>query len=133
MSASKRDSSTASPSCRCMTAGSTPTRARSTGLQWCGNCSTRPGEPLDSPSCLCFYANMRTTVDLPDELFRRAKSEAALRGKKLRDLIEEGLRAVIDDLRTESPSPPPKRVSAHDLMKDLIFEDTGDGPTDLST
>jgi hypothetical protein len=39
---------------------------------------------------------MRTTVDLPDDLLRRAKSEAALSGRKLRDLVEEGLRAVID-------------------------------------
>lgn len=76
---------------------------------------------------------MRTTVDLPDELFRRAKSEAALRGKKLRDLIEEGLRAVIDEPSRAREPAPPKRVSAHDLMNDLIFEDTGDGPTDLST
>ena len=29
---------------------------------------------------------MNTTIDLPDELFRRAKSEAALRGKKLDDV-----------------------------------------------
>jgi len=38
---------------------------------------------------------MRTTVDLPDELFRRAKATAAIRGIKLKDLIaalvEEGL------------------------------------------
>jgi len=39
---------------------------------------------------------MRTTVDIPDELFRRAKSEAALRGRKLRDLVEEGLRLVLE-------------------------------------
>ncbi|HEX5321636.1 MAG TPA: hypothetical protein VFW46_20930 [Stellaceae bacterium] len=77
---------------------------------------------------------MRTTVDLPDELFRRAKSEAALRGKKLRDLIEEGLRLVVDEpSRAGKPAPQGKRLSAHDLMKDLIFGDTGDGPTDLST
>jgi hypothetical protein len=30
---------------------------------------------------------MRTTVDLPDDLLRRAKSTAALRGMKLKDLI----------------------------------------------
>ena len=39
---------------------------------------------------------MRTTVDIPDELFRRAKSEAALRGRKLKDLVEEGLRLVLE-------------------------------------
>jgi len=38
---------------------------------------------------------MRTTVDIPDELFRRAKSEAALQGRKLKDLVEEGLRLVL--------------------------------------
>ena len=34
--------------------------------------------------------SMRTTVDIPDELLRRAKSEAALRGRKLKDLIYDG-------------------------------------------
>ena len=33
---------------------------------------------------------MKTTIEVPDELYRRVKSEAALRGLKLRDLIEEG-------------------------------------------
>jgi hypothetical protein len=32
---------------------------------------------------------MRTTIDLPDETFRQLKSEAALRGAKLKDLITE--------------------------------------------
>ena len=41
-----------------------------------------------------FY--MKTMIDLPDELYRRAKSEAALRGRKLKTLIEEGLRLVLD-------------------------------------
>ena len=39
---------------------------------------------------------MKTTVELPDELFRRAKATAALRGRKLKDLVEEGLRRVLD-------------------------------------
>ncbi|HEX3556374.1 MAG TPA: hypothetical protein VIA62_24405 [Thermoanaerobaculia bacterium] len=38
---------------------------------------------------------MRTTIDLPDELFRQAKVRAALDGMKLKDLItlfvEQGL------------------------------------------
>ena len=38
---------------------------------------------------------MKTTVEVPDELFRRAKAEAALRGRKLKDLVEEGLRLVL--------------------------------------
>jgi hypothetical protein len=39
---------------------------------------------------------MKTTVEVPDELYRRAKAEAALRGRKLRDLVEEGLRLVLE-------------------------------------
>lgn len=77
---------------------------------------------------------MRTTVDLPDELFRRAKAEAAMRGKKFKDLVEEGLRAVIDKAASEAAgaATKPKHVSAHDLMKDLIYHDA-EGPSDLST
>jgi hypothetical protein len=38
---------------------------------------------------------MKTTVEVPDDLYRQAKAEAALRGRKLKDLIEEGLRLVL--------------------------------------
>jgi hypothetical protein len=80
---------------------------------------------------------MRTTIDIPDELFRRVKSEAALRGSKLKDLVEEGLRAVVDktppgNQPEAAAKPEPKKVTAHDLLKDLcgIYKD---GPPDLST
>ena len=77
---------------------------------------------------------MRTTVDIPDELLRRAKSEAALRGRKLKDLVEEGLRIVLASPAgaIEPTGKPQRRPSLHDLAKDLIFEDD-DGPTDLAT
>jgi hypothetical protein len=38
---------------------------------------------------------MKTTIDLPDDLYRQAKAEAALRGRKLKDMVEEGLRRVL--------------------------------------
>jgi hypothetical protein len=38
---------------------------------------------------------MKTTVEVPDQLYRQAKALAALRGRKLKDLIEEGLRLVL--------------------------------------
>jgi hypothetical protein len=41
-------------------------------------------------------AQMKTTIEVPDELYRRAKAEAALQGRKLRDLVEEGLRLVLE-------------------------------------
>jgi hypothetical protein len=48
---------------------------------------------------------MKTTVEVPDELYRRAKAEAALRGRKLRDLVEEGLRLVLEERRTARRQP----------------------------
>jgi len=40
---------------------------------------------------------MKTTVDLPDDLYRTAKAQAALSGRKVRDLIEDGLRYVLKE------------------------------------
>jgi hypothetical protein len=73
---------------------------------------------------------MRTTVEIPDELFRRAKSEAALRGRKLKDLVEEGLRLVLG-VAPAADERPVRRPSMHDLAKDLIFDD--DCPSDLAS
>lgn len=55
---------------------------------------------------------MKTTVEVPDDLYRRAKAEAALRGRKLKDLIEEGLRLVL-----ESPPKQGRHPSLARLMK----------------
>jgi hypothetical protein len=46
---------------------------------------------------------MKTTVDLPDELYRRAKAEAALRGQKFRELVAEGLARVLEAPVGQSP------------------------------
>ncbi len=55
---------------------------------------------------------MKTTVEIPDDLYRRAKAGAALSGRKLRDLIEEGLRLVL-----EAPQRTRRRKSLAGLMK----------------
>jgi hypothetical protein len=55
---------------------------------------------------------MKTTVEVPDDLYRWAKAEAALRGRKLRDLIEEGLRLAL-----EAPRKTPQRHGLAELMK----------------
>ncbi|HUI34260.1 MAG TPA: DUF6364 family protein [Stellaceae bacterium] len=39
----------------------------------------------------------RTTVRLPEELVSRAKRRAAVEGRSLTSLIEDGLRRVLDD------------------------------------
>lgn len=48
---------------------------------------------------------MKTTIEVPEELYRRAKAEAALRGRKLKDLIEEGLRLVLESPRQRQQRP----------------------------
>jgi hypothetical protein len=40
---------------------------------------------------------MRTTLDLPDDLMKRAKIAAVKRGSTLRDLVAEGLKRVLTD------------------------------------
>ena len=44
---------------------------------------------------------MRTTVDLPDDLFRAAKAEAASRGESLKEFLA---RAVTHELGSAAPS-----------------------------
>jgi len=75
---------------------------------------------------------MRTTVDLSDELYRRAKAEAALRGRKFRDLIEEGLRRVLEAPEPETPPKQPPGPSVHDLMRDCCGI-AKDAPADYAT
>jgi len=55
---------------------------------------------------------MKTTVEVPDDLYRRAKAEAALRGLKLKDMIEEGLRLVL-----EAPPRTGRQLGLAELMK----------------
>lgn len=74
---------------------------------------------------------MKTTIELSDELFRKVKAEAALRGRKLKDLVEEGLRLVIETPRMDAKP----RLS--DLMKgsrgvvDSGIPDLGSNPGHL--
>jgi len=55
---------------------------------------------------------MKTTIEVSDDLYRRIKAEAALRGRKLKDLVEEGLRLVL-----EAPRETDRHQSLAGLMK----------------
>jgi hypothetical protein len=50
---------------------------------------------------------MRTTIDLPDELFRHVKAAAAAQGIKLREFVTAALERA---LQTGSDTRPRKRV-----------------------
>jgi hypothetical protein len=56
---------------------------------------------------------MKITVEISADLYRRAKSEAALRGRKLKHLVEQGLRLVL-----EAPRPTARRRSLAGLTKE---------------
>jgi hypothetical protein len=43
---------------------------------------------------------MRTTIDLPDDLFRRVKSKAALRGETLKGFVQA---AIEKEIAAETP------------------------------
>ncbi len=38
---------------------------------------------------------MKTTLEIPDELYRQAKMQAAHENRKMKDLVTEGLRLVL--------------------------------------
>lgn len=54
---------------------------------------------------------MKTTIELKDELFRRAKRYAAGRGITMRQLVEESLQATIES------KPPTKTYRLPDLAQ----------------
>ena len=76
---------------------------------------------------------MKTTIEMPDDLYRAAKAEAALRGRKLKDLIEDGLRLVLASSR------PHRRPTLAQLMKnargmiDSGIRDLGSNPAHLAS
>ena len=61
---------------------------------------------------------MRTTIDIPEELLRRAKAEAALRGIRLKDYIAEALRTVLYEA-----TKPPENEPIHDEDKLVLGND----------
>jgi len=48
---------------------------------------------------------MRTTIDLPDDLFRKAKARAAMQGQALKDLVADALKLLLQTPK-EAAAPP---------------------------
>lgn len=61
---------------------------------------------------------MKTPVELPDDLARRIKAAAALRGRKLKDLVAEGLRLVLEAPGATAAAAKKRPPTAYALMKD---------------
>jgi hypothetical protein len=56
---------------------------------------------------------MKTTLDIRDDLLRRAKAEAARQGKTLTRMIEEGLALRLRPVQAVRRELPPLPVSPH--------------------
>jgi hypothetical protein len=56
---------------------------------------------------------LKTTVEIPDDLFRQAKARAALEGVRLRDFVEHGLRLAL----VEPMAVAPHRRAAFPLIR----------------
>jgi hypothetical protein len=76
---------------------------------------------------------MKTTIELSDELHRRAKAFAAMHGRRLKDVVEEGVRLVL-----EAPHQEPSRPTFAKLMEgvrgkvDSGVPDLGSNPEHLA-
>jgi hypothetical protein len=62
---------------------------------------------------------MKTTVDIPDQLFERARRLAAQQGTTMRALIEAGLRAALEARRA---------APARFALRDVSFKGDGLAP-----
>lgn len=83
----------------------------------------------------CFYAFMRTTVDFPADLFRKAKARAASRGESLKVLITRAVAAEVGQERAAAargrmalplfgdPKGRSVNLRASDLARALAHED----------
>lgn len=75
---------------------------------------------------------MRTTVDLSDDIYRRIKAEAAMRGRKFKDLVEEALHQLLASSEPDKAEKATSQPSFHDLMRDCCGV-VADTPTDYAT
>jgi hypothetical protein len=86
---------------------------------------------------LHYYANMRTSLDFPDPLFRHLKTQAAMQGISLRELvmalIEKGLNANgpsaqaplqnLPTIRLGHPMPLDKSAFSNANLSEILFDE----------
>ena len=66
---------------------------------------------------------MKTTLELPDDTFRRAKARAALRGIPMRQYVTEALEEKLrGDSSQGSPAPSPPWMRGFGALADLSDE-----------
>jgi hypothetical protein len=75
---------------------------------------------------------MKTTVEIPDDLFRQAKAKAALEGRKLKDLFADGLRQALASSRAVSARPRSRAASKGKVPSYPLVQARGKGKLALT-
>ncbi len=65
---------------------------------------------------------MKTTIEIPDLLFRRAKSKAAERGQTLKELVAEALREKLEPNASTVPPGEPEWMQGFGKLRRLRKE-----------
>lgn len=65
---------------------------------------------------------MKTTIEIPDPLFRKAKSKAAERGQTLKDLVAEALREKLAPKAGTGPPGEPEWMQGFGKLRRLRNE-----------
>lgn len=60
------------------------------------------------------YGRVKTTLEIPDDLFREAKAKAATEGRKLKDVVADALRAAV---HPQSAAPASMRKTRFPILK----------------
>jgi hypothetical protein len=79
--------------------------------------TTPNSKDLAPPTGLCFYAFMRTTIDLPEPLYKQVKALAAMRGLKLKQLITNALAELVRNDQNKADAGSVPSAIAADLAK----------------
>lgn len=75
------------------------------------------GANIDSRPYAHIIAHMKTTLELPDDLFARAKVEAAKRKTTFRAIVEHALRREVGQRENEKPASPHFRIGADGIPR----------------
>ncbi len=72
---------------------------------------------------------MKTTLEIDDELYRQAKAQASLTGRKMKDLVTEGLRLALQQVPPSATrGSASKKLAACFVEADTVMKTAPRGP-----
>jgi hypothetical protein len=80
---------------------------------------------LDIDVIICFYAFMRTTIDIPDQLMKKAKIKAVREGITLKKLLVNSLEKELADTNEGRQDAPWKSLRGQGSADSLSAEESG--------